>query len=372
MIRKLKWNSNVFDEIELVYEKAEANETIGKLLEQLELKALEEAKANCGLLKTDTGAHIAPEQFDGLSESDKETVIKVLAGMGLSSISQNIESATIYIRFSAQIQTVLACTFFDVLNRLEKLDGAINFLHPKWTLELQLPLGGKTGMFQWELLIMQLYPWITVKETSTNEAASGSNLSMNKNSTNKQSENKPPKEPSNRKGSGEFLQEMNSNPAFVTVLDKAKQELGRAIQKGQFSLKHQGKTLAFDQWNQLSEIERFNFILAMGNHGISVHAVICVDFAEIIPNCVAMMLLYSVWSGQGCKQIIDAGDGTDVAKLAEALTLLHNCYDKWECTIAHPVFIKIGEQGTQQSSVLNTTDENSQNKKPFWKKLFGK
>ena len=34
-----------------------------------------------------------------------------------------------------------------------------------------MPLGGKKGLFQWELLIMQLYPWLSVRETSTNELA---------------------------------------------------------------------------------------------------------------------------------------------------------------------------------------------------------
>ena len=36
MNRKIGWESYEFDEIELVYEKAEENESIGRLLEQLE------------------------------------------------------------------------------------------------------------------------------------------------------------------------------------------------------------------------------------------------------------------------------------------------------------------------------------------------
>ena len=52
MTRKISWESNVFDEIELVYEKAEENEKISDLLEQLEEKALSEARENCSLLTT--------------------------------------------------------------------------------------------------------------------------------------------------------------------------------------------------------------------------------------------------------------------------------------------------------------------------------
>ncbi len=175
MNRKISWNSYVLDEIELVYEKAEENEQIGRMMEQLEAQALAEAKSNCGLIKADHP--LTPAQFDGLSKNDKETVIKILAGAGLAAISQDIPTATLRIRLSSKIPQVQACTFFDILNRLEKLDGALNMLVPKWTLELQVPLGGKKGLFQWEMLIMQLYPWITsVKEVSTNEVAENANI----------------------------------------------------------------------------------------------------------------------------------------------------------------------------------------------------
>ena len=171
MKRKISWDSYVFDEIELVYEKAENDDNIGRLLEQLEEKALVEAKENCGLLTTAQGGHITPEQFDALSVSHKEAVIRGLAGIGLADISQNMSKATIIVRLSPRIQSVMACTVFDILNRLEKLDGALNVFVPKWTLELQAPLGGKKGLMQWEMLIMLLYPWISVREVSTNELA---------------------------------------------------------------------------------------------------------------------------------------------------------------------------------------------------------
>ena len=169
MTRKISWESNVFDEIELVYEKAEENEKISDLLEQLEEKALSEARENCSLLTTAQGEHLTSEQFDTLSENTKEIVIRGLAGIGLAGISQDMQEATIMIRLSAKIQKVIACTMFDILNRLEKLDGALNVFIPKWTLELQVPLGGKKGLILWEMLIMLLYPWITVREVSTKE-----------------------------------------------------------------------------------------------------------------------------------------------------------------------------------------------------------
>ncbi len=351
------------DDIELVYEKAEKNSGIAALMEQLEVQALTEAKNNVGMLKTDKGTYLTPDQFDGLSEIDKETVIKVLGNNGLSSLSTEIQTATIIVKLSPIITKVQACTIFNLLNRIEKLDGAISILKPKWTLELQVPLGGKRGLFQWEMLIMQLYPWISVTETATNEIAEDAGSSAQS--------DKPKAEPQKKSDndSVSFYNEMIKCEPFVESFELAKAELGLAIKRGQFSPSIQGKNISYNQWVSLGEMDKLNLVLAMGNHGISVKSCICVDFAEIIPNCIAIMLLYSVWSGQGKKQLIDAGDNTNVTKFAEALTRLQNCVPEWDCTIAHPVFIKIGEQ---KASSTATTQPSAQSKKSFWQKLFGK
>ena len=61
---------------------------------------------------------------------------------------------------------------FSVLNRLEKLDGVFNVMFPKATLELRVPLGAKKGMVKCEMLIIQLYPWLSINEISTNMVSS--------------------------------------------------------------------------------------------------------------------------------------------------------------------------------------------------------
>ena len=114
---------------------------------------------------------LLPEQFDALSDNDKEILIMLTGNKGLSGLQTDMETATIKIRLSSLIPRVQACTIFSILNTLEKLDGAINVLIPKWTLELYIPLGGRKGLSQWELLIMQLYPWLSIRELSTNETA---------------------------------------------------------------------------------------------------------------------------------------------------------------------------------------------------------
>ena len=258
MERKIGWRSCELDEIELVYDKAESNERIGKLLEELETLALSEAKNNCGLLTTDAGGRITPEQFESLSDVDKETVIKVLSNMGLASLNPDINSGVLYLRFTPKIQKVLGCTIFNVLNRIEKLDGSINILHPKWTLEFQVPLGGKKGLFQWEMLIMQLYPWISVRETSTNEVAEEL-ITEEKNSKSEVAETK--KEEKDELSI--FLKEMHEKPAFNKAMEIAKGEMESIIQSGLYKRMTE-KDFTYDQWNSLSDAKKEEMVISMG------------------------------------------------------------------------------------------------------------
>ena len=82
MNRNIRWQTGAFDEMEFVYEKAMEKEQFEKALEELERLALSEAKNNCGLLTTKAGGHVTPEQFDGLSDNDRETVIRALSDIG--------------------------------------------------------------------------------------------------------------------------------------------------------------------------------------------------------------------------------------------------------------------------------------------------
>lgn len=200
MNRKIAWRSMALDEIELVYERAENDQNIAALLEQLESQALEEAKNNIGLLKTGNGIALKPEQYDSLSDADKETAIKALGNAGLSYLNTDIQNAAIIIRLSPIITWVQACTIFNILNRIEKLDGAVTVLSPKWTLELQVPLGGKKGLMRWEMLILQLYPWLSIKEGSTAELAVVENGELPKNPgpvTEQNTEASSPEKPEN-------------------------------------------------------------------------------------------------------------------------------------------------------------------------------
>lgn len=172
----MKWNNEIYDEFELVYEKAENKPEIFENWIKLEAAAIEEAKNNCGvggLLATMVGKILTPEQYDEFRDIDKQTSIKILGQQGLAGLNMDRSKAYIRIELSSKINKVKACTIFEILNRLEKIDGTQNMGtdKTKWELELCVPLGGKENLFQWEMLIMQLYPWLSVSEVSTNVVA---------------------------------------------------------------------------------------------------------------------------------------------------------------------------------------------------------
>ena len=171
MERLINWTSGALDEIELVYEKAEqADETARDIVQKMEQTALSEAHACCPLLRRG-GAALSPEQFDRMDESEREQVIAALGNLGLAGLNTDLKEKKIVVRLSPYIQELLACAMFQLLNRLEKLDGAINCICPEMILELQAPLGGRKGLMQYEMLIGILYPWLKVHEVSSNELA---------------------------------------------------------------------------------------------------------------------------------------------------------------------------------------------------------
>ena len=175
MERKINWYSYCHDEIELVYDKANEDENIAVALMELETMALREAEESCGLLKMGDKP-ITREMILEMSEEDKEIVMYYLSSAGLQEFVPSITEAKITVTFTPHIQQVLGCTMFSVLNRLEKLDGAFNVRFPQATLELRIPLGARKGMMKWEMLIMQLYPWLSIRETSINTVTSTFNV----------------------------------------------------------------------------------------------------------------------------------------------------------------------------------------------------
>lgn len=168
---KINWYCGCYDEIELIYDRAKENETIAKVLAELETMALQEAEEGGGMLSLD-GKPITREMLIGMGERDKEAVMYALSSVGLQAFDPSITEGKITVTFSPHIQKVLGCTMFSVLNRLEKLDGTFNMLFPKAKLELRVPLGAKKGLVKCEVLMLLLYPWLSISETSTDTVSS--------------------------------------------------------------------------------------------------------------------------------------------------------------------------------------------------------
>ena len=383
MERKIHWNSGCFDEIDLVYDKASKNEATAKILADLETGALAEARAYSDKIIVD-GRPATPEQFDAFADSMKEHVMHQLSSMGLACVNSTITDPKITARLTPHIQYVRCCTAFSILNRLEKLDGALNVLHPKVTLEIQAPLGGKQGLVQIEMLIALLYPWVNVTEVSSGEVAA--NLEQKQSAPQKQptpqKQPVPQKQPymapavaasaatkapaqkekeaqpgllarlfgGKKKGSSgnaksaataetqnpkeKFFYDMKTKSAFRSAFHYAKAEINSVITKKQFGLSNQsGAELTVSEWEGLPELRQLEYILAMGNHGIVRSALLCIDFVEIIPYCLAITLLYMAYNDPMQIQMLDTGDGADITVFKSALKSLHSCYAKWHCKI---------------------------------------
>lgn len=76
-------------------------------------------------------------------------------------------------------------------------------------------------------------------------------------------------------------------------------------------------------------------IFRMGEFAVTRSVLICVDFSELIPNCVALYLLLTAEREpeEKRKQLIDAGDGTDKRPLNTAIMGLQPLDPAWQCEI---------------------------------------
>ena len=160
-IEEISWDTGEWDELDLICEKANKNPELIKELRALEVGALAEARALSPLLKQGDRA-LSPELFDAMSDSEQGHIIYLLGESGLSRFDgSNIAAHTLEITFGPTHQACFCCAAFAVLNRIEKLDGAVNELFPgDYKLSVTAPLGGKKGLTAFYFLVMRLYPWI--------------------------------------------------------------------------------------------------------------------------------------------------------------------------------------------------------------------
>lgn len=72
-------------------------------------------------------------------------------------------------------------------------------------------------------------------------------------------------------------------------------------------------------------------IFLVGKYSVIKDCVYCVDFADRVPNCIALYLLLIAQKQPQDKrgQILDSGDGCDKRALSEAIELLKVCDPNW-------------------------------------------
>ena len=216
-------------------------------------------------------------------------------------------------------------------------------------------------MFQWEMLIVKLYPWLSVTETSTDTVAIPKDFPINTTI--------PPKQ----KSQNPFFNKMSAISSFNEVYGLAKSELETAIKNQPPFMQEWKDNLSLSKWNELDDNERFKKVLSIGTYSIVLSNTICVDFSADLPNCISIALLYLAENKGMKKQIIDAGDRPDPAKrkLVDALTKLHECCEEWDCTIVNPFFEKIGLSEKASEANKQPSSDNNPKTNSFWRKLFG-
>ena len=131
-----------------------------------------------------------------------------------------------------------------------------------------------------------------------------------------------------------FLNEMCEKDALKKALFNAKEEIRSSMSQKRLKLKSiDGRELTVSEWDRLSAKQQLYYVLLLGNHGIVPRVILCVDFIEVIPHCVAIALLYMAYTGEMEKQLLDTGDGVDNTRFKKIIESLQPCYSKWQCTI---------------------------------------
>ena len=165
------WESCYFDEIGLVYEKAEVSdqkEIVAPILRQVEEEALKEARDAFDKLPENEKGKLKADTFDDLTQGEKELIVYQLSQLGLSDIATNFDEKKLTMKLSPSILSATASTLFLVLNKIEKLDGSLNILLGDMKLEIQAPIGGQKGLQKYLILINFLYPWLKPSLVSSN------------------------------------------------------------------------------------------------------------------------------------------------------------------------------------------------------------
>lgn len=124
---------------------------------------------------------------------------------------------------------------------------------------------------------------------------------------------------------------MMARPAFRTAFSCACAEVNNALIHNQISLKNtSGGILTLPQWQIMSESQQLEYILLLGNRGITPSVLLCIDFVEVIPYCLAIALLYLAYTGQQTNQFLDTGDKADNSLLRIAVESLLPCCPRWQ------------------------------------------
>jgi len=76
-------------------------------------------------------------------------------------------------------------------------------------------------------------------------------------------------------------------------------------------------------------------IFSVGKYAVVPSSLLCVDFADAVPNCIAVYLFYMAQRlpADNRKQAISVGDGVNKQAFEKAMETLRMCDPNWEYQI---------------------------------------
>lgn len=155
------------EDIDLFYDKVE-KQGVEAVVSDLESQAIAEARANCGIIKLTSkdgiSRNMTEEEFDKFSDYDIECVICTLGQNALTGLN-NLAIDKLQAVTTPLIAQCPACALFQLIGRIEKLDGTLNTIVEKVSFELPLPIGTGRSLMKYYMMLIKVYPWISISET---------------------------------------------------------------------------------------------------------------------------------------------------------------------------------------------------------------
>lgn len=172
MIRKILWVTNCWEALGPAYERAEADAEITPMMEALEALALQELGEQCAIGRVKkNGQKLTQEWLDAASDEDREGLLHALGASVLRDYHVDLFPPKVTVTLSPLFPQLVGCAAFALIDKLERLDGAIQIVAGEEQVEMEMlmPDADKPDLPAVEALLRKLYPWLTITDSSSGQ-----------------------------------------------------------------------------------------------------------------------------------------------------------------------------------------------------------